>query len=141
MNNHPGTELKIYELTNKDTGEKHIAASYNAQDACKQAGWLFDDCFIVEQKPLSREVKDHKRQLLYKVPCQVCPFQYAECRRPAHRECPVQPNAPDLHEWKKRAIQAHLCDYYGQDLSKKDYHSNQKWIPLEQAIEELGDHR
>jgi len=133
-------DLKVYEVTNRTSGEKHLAVSYNAQDACKQAGWLIGDCFIVEQKPLSKRVADHDSQLLYKVPCQVCPFQYAECRRPADKECPVRPNAPELKEWLKQAAEAHLCDYYGQQLSEKDYHFNQKWIPLEQAIEELGEH-
>ncbi|GAI43779.1 unnamed protein product, partial [marine sediment metagenome] len=41
-------DLKIYELTNKTTGHKHFSVSTNPQDACKQAGWLIDDCFIVE---------------------------------------------------------------------------------------------
>ncbi len=88
-------ELKIYEVTNRDTGERHLAVSYNAQDACKQAGWLMGDCFIVEQKPTRKPTPDGETGLLYKVPCR---------------------------------------------LSKKDYHSNRKWIPLEQAIEELGTH-
>jgi len=134
-------ELKIYELTNRDTGEKHLAVSYTAEEACKQAGWLIDNCFIVEQKPLRKAVEGHESQLLYKVPCQVCPFQYAECRRPADKECPVRPNAPELKEWLAQAAEARLCDHYGQELSEKDYHFNQKWIALEQAIEELGDHR
>ena len=133
-------ELKIYELTNKNSGEKRYVVGVNQQDCCRQIGWLIGDCFIREEKPRRKARGDDHSALLYKVPCLVCPFQYAECRKPADKDCPVQPNAPDLHEWLKQAAQAHLCDYYGQELSEKDYHFNQKWIPLAQAIEELGDH-
>ncbi|GAI78175.1 unnamed protein product [marine sediment metagenome] len=133
-------ELQIYEVTNRDTGERHLAISYNAQDACKQAGWLIGDCFTVEQKPTRKPTPDGETGLLYKVPCRVCPFRYGECKKPADKECPVRPNAPELKEWLKQITEARLCHYSGQELSEKDYHSNHKWIPLEQAIEELGDH-
>ncbi len=141
MSNNADHELKIYEVTNRDTGEKHFAASYSAEEACKQAGWLIGDCFIREEKPKRKARGDDHSALLVKIPCQVCPFQYAECKKPAEAECPVQPNAPELNEWLKQAAQAHLCDYYGQELSETDYHLNQKWLPMEKAIEELGDHR
>jgi len=133
-------ELKIYEATHRVTGEKHYVVSHNADEACKQAGWLIGDCFVVAQKPQRKARGDNHSALLVKIPCQVCPFQYGECRKPAQTECPVQPNAPDLQEWLKQAAQAHLCDYYGQELSETDYHLNQKWLPMQQAIEELGDH-
>jgi len=134
-------ELKIYEVTNRTTGERHFAVSDNAQDACKQAGWQIDGCFIVEQKPKRKTGTRGQTSLLVKISCLVCPFQYAECKRPDNGECPVRPNAPELREWLKQAAEAHLCPHQGQELSEKDYHFNQKWIPLEQAIEELGDHR
>lgn len=134
-------ELKIYEVTHRVTGQKHYAVSDNADNACKQAGWLIGDCFIVEQKPKRKPIGDNHSALLVKIPCQVCPFQYAECRKPAEADCPTQPNAPELQEWLKQAAQAHLCDYYGQELSQTDYHLNQKWVPMEQAIKELGDYR
>jgi hypothetical protein len=141
MSNNADQELKIYAVTNRDTGEKHFAASYSAEEACIQAGWLIGDCFIREEKPKRKARGDDHSALLVKIPCQVCPFQYAECKKPAEAECPVQPNAPELNEWLKQAAQAHLCDYYGQELSETDYHLNQKWLPMEKAIEELGDHR
>jgi len=140
MKNHPGAELKIYELTNKDTGERHLSVSDNAQDACKQAGWIIGDCFVREVKPQRKARGDNHSALMVKIPCQVCPFQYGECLKPAKAECPVQPNAPELQEWLKQAAQARLCDYYGRELSETDYHLNQKWLPMVQAIEELGDY-
>ena len=134
-------ELKIYELTNKNNGEKSYQAATTAEDACKQAGWLIDDCYVNPQNWQYHHNSKAGSQLRYKIPCQVCPFQYAECLRPADNECLVRPNAPELKQWLAQASEAHLCDYAGQELSEKDYHLNQKWIPLEQAIEELGDHR
>jgi len=137
-NGHQG--LKIYVVTNKVTGQKHHSVSDNAQDACKQADWPIGDCFVVEQKPQRKAGKDEQTGLLVKIPCQVCPFQYAECKKPAESDCPVQPNAPELTEWLKQAAQAHLCDYYGQELSHTDYQLGQKWLPMEKAIEELSHH-
>jgi len=134
-------ELKIYELTNKDSGERHLSVSTNAEDACKQAGWIIDKCFVREVKPQRKARKDDHSAMLVKIPCQVCPFQYAECRKPAKLDCPVRPNAPELKEWMKQALEAHKCDFYGQELSQTDYHLGQKWLPMAQAIEELGDYR
>ncbi len=141
MTNNTAQELKIYELTNKNTGEKHLSVSDNAQDACKQAGWIIGDCFVREVKPQRKARGDDHSALMVKIPCQVCPFQYGECRKPTKEECPVQPNAPGLKEWLKQVAQAHLCDYCGQELSETDHHLNQKWLPMQQAIEELGDYR
>lgn len=133
-------KLKIYELTNKNTGRRHLSVSDNADNACKLAGWLIGDCFVREVKPQRKARGDDHSALMVKIPCQVCPFQYAECRKPADKECPVRPNAPELKAWLEQAAQAHLCDYCGQELSYNDYHLGQKWLPIEQAIEELGDH-
>ncbi|MBA7536152.1 hypothetical protein ES705_28414 [subsurface metagenome] len=140
MSTNGDQELKIYEVTNKDTGEKRHAVGVNQQDVCRQIDWLIGDCFIREEKPQRKAGKDEQSGLLVKIPCQVCPFQYAECRKPAEAECPVRPNAPELREWLGQALEAHACDYYGQELSHTDYQLGQKWLPMEQAIEELGDH-
>ena len=134
-------ELKIYEVTNTVTGQKSYAVGVNQMDVCRQLGWKIGDCFIREEKPKRKARGDDHSALLVKIPCQVCPFQYAECKKPAEAECPAQPNAPELQEWLKQAAQAHLCDHYGQELSNTDYHLGQKWVPMEQAIRELGDHR
>ncbi|MBA7716105.1 hypothetical protein ES703_125168 [subsurface metagenome] len=133
-------ELKIYELTNRNTGEKHFQVNLGQPKVCSRPGWLIGDCFVREVKPQQKARKDDHSALMVKLPCQVCPFQYAECRKPADKECPVQPNAPDIQEWLKQALEARCCDYVGQGLSITDYHHNQKWLPMEQAIEELGDH-
>ena len=141
MSTNGDQELKIYELMNKDTGEKRYAAGVNQMDCCRQLGWKIGDCFIREEKPKRKARGDNHSALMVKIPCQVCPFQYGECRKPAETECPVQPNAPDLKEWLKQAAEAHLCDYYGQELSNNNYHAGQKWLPMVQAIKELGDYR
>ncbi len=130
--------LKIYKLTNKNTGENHYVVGVNQMDCCRQIGWLIGDCFIVEVKPQRKARRDDHSALMVKIPCHVCPFQYAECKKPAEAECPVQPNAPDLNEWLVQAAQAHLCDYYGQELLNTDYHLGQKWLRIEEAISELA---
>lgn len=130
-------ELKIYEVTHRATGVKHFKAATNAEDACKQAGWSIGDCYVVAQKPRVKPIPDHEPMLLVKIPCKTCPFQYAECLKPANEKCPVQPTAPDLQEWLKQVTQAHLCQHYGQDLIMKDYNLGQKWVPMEKAIGEL----
>ncbi len=83
------TEKKLYEVTNRDTGEKFYAISDNTQDACQQANWLIDNCFVILQKPQRKAGKDGHSDLLVKIPCQVCSFQYGECLSPAEAECPV----------------------------------------------------
>ena len=140
MSQDKNKELKIFELTNKDTGERHLSVSTNAQNACKQAGWPIGDCYVMEQQPRWKGGKHGDSTMLVKIPCLVCPFQYAECRKPLAEDCPTRPKAPELQEWVKQAAEAHLCNYVGQDLPKTDYHLGQKWLPMEQAIEELGDH-
>ena len=130
--------LKIYKVTNRTTGEKSYQPATNAEDACKQAGWIIGDCYVNPQKPRYKPVPDHEGLTLVKVPCQICPYQYGECKKPTTEECPTQPTAPELQEWLKQAAQAHLCPYQGQDLNKKDYKLSQKWVTIEQAIKELA---
>lgn len=130
-------ELKIYDIINRNSGEKSCQPASTAGNACKQAGWLIGDCYIVEQKPRAGHVPNEGTQLLYKVPCLVCPFQYAECRKPATEECPTQPDAPELQNWLKQATQAHLCNYVGQPLIKKDHNLRQMWCPIDKALEAL----
>jgi len=134
-------ELKIYEVSNRITGEKHYSVSDNTEEACKQAGWPQCDCFIVDVHKKYTAAGRAEITTLVKIPCQICPFQYGECKKPATEDCPVQPTAPELKEWLKQAAQAHLCDYYGEALDKNDYLKRQKWLPMDKAIEELGDHR
>lgn len=131
-------DLKIYEITNRNTGEKRYSVSDNAQNACKQLGWLIGDCYVNEQKPKYQHGKKRTPDLLFRVPCQVCPYQYAECKKVAGDNCPCQPETPDVKEWLNQATQAHLCLHVGSELAKKDHQLHQKWCPIEQAIEELA---
>ncbi|MBA7578800.1 hypothetical protein ES708_20665 [subsurface metagenome] len=140
MSTNADQDRKIYEVTLIETGEKSYQAATTSEDACKQAGWLIGSCYVKTQVPRYKNNGKSKLQTLARIPCLTCPFQYAECKKPTEIDCPVQPNAPDLQEWLKQAGQAHLCDYCGQKLSRNDYHTGCKWLPLLQAIEELGSH-
>lgn len=141
MSSNGDGELQIYEVTNKLTGEKSYRAATTTEDACKQSGWLIADCFAIPQKPRYKSVPDHETVVLVKLPCEVCPFQYAECLKPPADYCPVLHGAPELSEWLKQIAEAHLCPHYGEELEKTDYQKKQKWLPIQQAIRELGDYR
>lgn len=138
MTQTPGTELKLYQVTNRVTGERWLAITDNPGDACKQADWLFDDCYVEEVTERRGHSKAGEPPLKVKIPCHVCPFQYTECKKPDEVDCPIAPYAPDLNEWLKQATKAHLCLHFGQDLTMKDYNLRQKWVTLPQAIEELS---
>ena len=132
MNTPEAKDLKIYEVTLTAT-----KAATNAEDACKQAGWLIGDCYVNEQKPRRKPSQTTNNRLLVKIPCNLCPFRYAECKKPPDNPCPVQPTAPELTEWLKQATQANLCHYIGKELSIKDYNLGLKWLPMADAIKEL----
>lgn len=138
MTTNHDTELKLYEITHRSTGERHFAVDYNAQDACLQAGWLIGDCFIVEQKPLTKFDKHERSILLVKIPCRVCPYQYAECHKPDDAECPTRPETSDLNQWLKETSNAHLCPYTGYALTTTDHQKRLKRVFLADAINELS---
>jgi len=131
-------ELKIYEVSNQDTGQKLYKAATSPTDACKQAGWKIGDCYVFQQKPRSFHVPDHDPILKVKISCCTCPFQFAECTKPASEDCPTRPSSPELQNWLKQAAESHLCGHIGESLTKTDYNLGQKWVPMEQAIEELA---
>lgn len=141
MSSNVESNLRIYEVSNRITGEKSYQAAKTTEDACKQTGWHIGDCFVNTQKPRHHHKDKGESELLVKIPCLTCPFQYAVCRKPATEECPTRPSAPELQNWIKQATEAHLCGYVGAELSKTDYHLGQKWLPMEQAIKELSDYR
>jgi len=137
MNPSDTKEVKLYEIINRSSGQKSYQPASNAEDACSQAGWLPGDCFILEQKPRRKSAPGQEEKLLVRIPCHICPFQYCECRKLDSDDCPIQPTSPELKEWLKQATAAHLCDFVGQLLTKKDHRLGQKWLPLEEAIHEL----
>lgn len=130
-------KLKIFELIHRPTGEKAFQAAPTAHNACKQAGWLIGDCYVKEQRPQRKLHANYNIRPLFKVSCKTCPWQYAECRKPADAVCPVRPMSPDLKEWLKHAGEAHLCPFVGCELERKDYLLHQKWLPEREAIAEL----
>jgi len=131
-------ELKIYQVTSRITGERCYSVSYTAEDACKQAGGVTLDCDVIEQKPVRKDTPDQGYRLLIRLPCEVCPYQYAECKKPEGAECPVRSELPELADWLKQATKAHLCSHIGQELVKCDYLLRQKWLTVEDAINELS---
>lgn len=131
---------KIYEVTNRITGEKRSTCSITVYDACKSLGWIIGDCFVNEVEPKLHKPLDQPRGLLVHIPCLVCSFQYAECRLPPDTQCPCKPTSPELKEWLNQATQSHLCNHVGQTLSHIDYEKQEKWLPLSEAIEELAPH-
>ena len=137
MTNTNEQELQIYEVTNRTTGNTSYQPATNAEDACKQAGWLIGDCYVSIHKPRYKPIPDHEGLNLVKLPCLTCPYQYAECQKPPALDCPVRPQAPDIQEWLKQATKTRLCPFVGETLTKKDHNLGQKWIPIEQAIKEL----
>jgi len=138
MNTPEAKELKLYQITNTNTGERHFAVSDNAQDACLQAGWPIGDCYVVEQKPLAKYDKKERIRLMVKIPCQVCPHQLYDCNKPDNAECPVRLDTQDLNEWLKETSKAYLCLWSGEYLGKRDYQNRLKTTTLEQAIKELS---
>jgi len=140
MSNNGDQQLKIYELHNRDTGERRISVATNAQDACSLAGWQIGDCFVIEVKEQRGHSKAGDPPLKVKIPCEVCLYQYAECQLPTDKECPCRPESPDLREWWRQAAEAHLCDFVGQQLKRNDYNLRQKWCPMDEAIRELEHH-
>jgi len=140
MSDNGDQQLKIYKVYNRDTGETHHSLATNAQDACKLAEWQIGDCFVSEVKEQRGHGKAGDPTLKVKIPCEVCLYQYAECRKPFRELCPCRPESPDVNEWKRQAILAHLCDFVGQDLKIRDYNLRQKWCSLDKAIRELKRH-
>jgi len=138
MNTSEANKLKLFEVTLRVTGEKHYAVDYNAQDACLQAGWLIGDCYVVEQKPLAKLDKHERSILFIKIPCQVCPYQFTECKKPSETECPTRPDTSDPVEWQRQISKSHFCPHTGEDLSKRDYQKRLKRVPLEEATKELA---
>lgn len=138
MSHYQPPELKLYHVTNRITGERWLAITFNADDACKQADWLIGDCYVYEVTEKRGHSRKGEAPLKVNIPCRVCPFQYAECKKPDEVDCPVQVNTPELEEWLKQASTAHLCLHVGQDLTMRDYNLSQKWVTLPQAIEELA---
>jgi len=140
MSDNGNQQLKIYKLHNRDSGETRHSVAINPENACSLAGWPGRDCFVSEVKEQKGHGKAGDPLLKVKIPCNVCLYQYAECRKPFREQCPCRPESPDLNEWRRQAILAHLCDFTGQDLKIKDYHLQQKWCPLDEAIRELERH-
>ncbi len=138
MNTPEAKELKLYEVTHRLTGDQHFAVSDNAQDACLQAGWLIGDCYVVEQKPLVKYDKKERIRLLVKIPCHVCPYQYAECAKPADTECPIRPETTDPGQWQKEISKARSCPHMGEELSKRNHDRRLKRTTLAAAILELS---
>ena len=131
-------EITIYRVVHRPSGEvSHQAATTN-EEACKQAGWDIEDCFVTTAIQRYKPVPDHDSLILVKIPCQVCPYQWAECKKLPAEVCPCQHQIPDLKEWLTEITKSHLCPFVGESLAKTDYRLFQKWVTIAQAIKELS---
>lgn len=128
---------KLYEVTNRDTGDKCLAVATNAQDACALLGWMIGDCFVTLYRTVSGQYHGESRFDLVAVPCEVCPYQWAACEKPDGTKCPVTSDVPDLNEWLKKISLAHLCAFVGEDMLKNHHRLHRNLIPFEEAIKEL----
>ena len=137
MQDRETSQLQLIKVIHKETGEIWLTVARDAQDACTQAGWLVDNCYVTPQSPTYRQGHHQPSDWYVKLPCQVCPFQYTACNKPAGQVCPVSPQAPELQEWLKQAAAAHICSHQGQPLMKADHQNAQKWVTMEEAISEL----
>lgn len=129
---------KVYQVTHRASGEMRIIASVAAQNACAACGWMMADCHVFEATGETHTIHDHREALCVKLPCSVCSFQWAECKKYPADVCPCRPEVPDIHEWFRQATKAHLCAHVGVDLAIKDHQLHQKWLPMEEAIRELS---
>lgn len=138
MTNPEAETQKIYEVTLRETGQRHFSVATNAQDACKEAGWEIGNCYVKELTPTRCP---HDPTALHKyvaVHCEICPYQYAECTKKPDDECPCRPQAPDIQAWAIEASKAHLCPYTGIPLTKVDYFRHQKWLSLPEALRKFA---
>ena len=133
--------VRIYRATNVITGIcVHVPAT-KAQDVVDSLGWQLGETFIIVLEPTHHHSTGEADKLRVKVPCRVCPFQYAQCTIPKAETCPVQSQAPELSEWLKQVTQAHLCSHVGHSLDKKDHELHQVWLGTESAIALLTSER
>ena len=126
--------VRIYKATNVLSGIcVHVPAT-NVQAVVNCLGWQLEDSFIIVLEPTPHKTPGEKEELKVKVPCRVCPFQYAQCVLPKGETCPVTHSAPELNAWIKQVATAHLCSHVGHSLDKKDHQLHQVWLDTESAI-------
>ena len=137
MSENERDKKNLYEVTNRVTGDKRLTIANTAQQACELQDWMVGDCFVTLYRTLPGQYRGEKRSDLVAVPCEICPYQYAECAKPAGAECPVTSAVPDLIEWLKKISQAHLCDHVGVDMLQEHHRLHRKLIPFEEAVNAL----
>lgn len=128
----------LYAITLLKEGLGSIQLSISPRLACKQAGWLIDDCYVRELEPVKKFIAGIGWYNAVPVPCYVCPYQYAVCNKQPADVCPSRPSSPDLKDWLVQVAKAHLCAFIGSDLERKDYMLQQKWIPIESLFAQLA---
>lgn len=125
MTKKTATPEHIWRLINKDTGEVAYVPARTVEGACAARSWALPDTYFELLEPVWKTDHDGHRAFMLELPCDVCPYQYAQCLRPPKEECPVHHNAAELKRWLKQITQAHLCKYVGKSLTHKQ-HENQK---------------
>lgn len=134
----PETEPRcIYRVTHRERGTIHHVAAESGQAACDSLGWTVGESHIFEVPRQRHPTRLNDPAIYVKLPCETCPYQRAECLRPALTTCPVRSDVPDIAQWIDKVLHAHLCDYVGVDLTVIDYGSHRKWVTIAQAVKEL----
>lgn len=127
----------LYRITHRERGSVHLVPAETAQDACGSLGWLIGECHIIEVPKQRHPTRLNDPGVYVKLECATCPYQRAECIKPANLTCPVRSDVPDIAEWIDKVLQAHLCDHVGVDLTINDYQGHRKWLTLAEALKEL----
>lgn len=127
----------IYQVTHRTTGEKRLTVASSAPHACSNFQWMVSDCYVTLYTTREGKYRNELRFDLVAVPCETCPYQYAECRKPESADCSVRNDVPDLHKWFQKVTLAHLCDFVGEDIDKSHHSLRHKLIPFEEAVKEL----
>lgn len=130
-------EKNVYSVMNKNTGDSLYIADVSPEQACASVHWPYEDCSVIEVPKQRHPTRWSRPGLYVKLLCEICPYQRAECIKPADLTCPVRSEVPDVTEWLTKVLEAHICPHVGVDLTINDYQLHRKWVPLPQAIKEL----
>lgn len=130
--------MRFYRITNTDNGETRYTAQESGQEACDYLGWPVSDCFVVELETMSTRSKRDGQTTYVKIPCEVCPYQYATCEKPLEVDCPTRKDVPDWREWLKVVTSAHLCSHVGKVMRISDHKAHLRWVKTKEAIRILS---
>lgn len=130
--------VRFYRITNTDNGETKYTAQESGQAACDYLGWPVSVCFVSELETMNRIGTTSKPTTYVKIPCEVCPYQYATCEKPSEENCPTRRDVPDWREWLKVVASAHLCPHVGKVMVISDHRLHLRWVKTKDALRILS---